>query len=235
MGRDHLVIDLSCRRTPDGGWTVCMNRWQTFTNLSLTPATLSRLAGSCAEFLVHAADVEGKCRGMDETLLPFLADHSPIPVTYAGGADVAQFTSTIDDDWGIEPWYGAAKLDGVKGYELLLLTSGGDGAMFRVLTWRKGALVAERAPKALMKGSYNWYLADLGFARFGYRFSTSLGHRYVRDFELYPSGKHWKGTVVKSVWKSGAWKKISSNRVTLTKKQAKAYNWLGGVKVIAKP
>ena len=86
VGRERLVIDLSCRRTPDGGWTVCMNRWQTFTNLPLTHATLSRLAGSCAEFLVHAADVEGKCRGMDETLLPFLADHSPIPVTYAGGA-----------------------------------------------------------------------------------------------------------------------------------------------------
>ena len=85
-GRDRLVVDLSCRRTPDGGWTVCMNRWQTFTDLTLTPGTLRQLAGSCAEFLVHAADVEGQCGGMDEALLPFLAEHSPIPVTYAGGA-----------------------------------------------------------------------------------------------------------------------------------------------------
>lgn len=85
-GRDRLVVDLSCRRTPDGGWTVCMNRWQTFTTLDLSPDHLRQLAGSCAEFLVHAADVEGKCNGMDETLLPFLAEHSPIPVTYAGGA-----------------------------------------------------------------------------------------------------------------------------------------------------
>lgn len=86
IGREKLVIDLSCRRTRDGGWTVCMNRWQTLTDLSLTPETLRGLGSSCAEFLVHAADVEGKCGGMDEALLPFLATHSPIPVTYAGGA-----------------------------------------------------------------------------------------------------------------------------------------------------
>lgn len=86
IGPEKLVIDLSCRRTPEGGWTVCMNRWQTFTNVDVTPETLAGLGSSCAEFLVHAADVEGKCGGMDEALLPFLAEHSPIPVTYAGGA-----------------------------------------------------------------------------------------------------------------------------------------------------
>jgi phosphoribosylformimino-5-aminoimidazole carboxamide ribotide isomerase len=54
--------------------------------LTLTPEHLRQLAGFCGEFLVHAADVEGQCAGMDEALLPFLAEHSPIPVTYAGGA-----------------------------------------------------------------------------------------------------------------------------------------------------
>jgi hypothetical protein len=156
-------------------------------------------------------------------------------VTAAGHDDVLQFASTIEDDWGIEPWYGAARLDKAKGYELLVLTSAGDGVTFRVLTWRNDALVLERAPKSLMKGSYDWYLADLGFARFGYRFTSHLGHRYVRDFELYPSGKYWKGTVVKSVWKSGAWHKISAKKVTLTKHQAKSYNWLSGVTLIAQP
>ncbi len=92
-------------------------------------------------------------------------------VTATGQDDVVQLTSTIDDDWGIEPWYGAAKLDKVKGYELLVLTSGADGAMFRVLTWRNGSLVLERAPKSRIQGRYDWYLADLGWGRFGYRFS----------------------------------------------------------------
>jgi hypothetical protein len=156
-------------------------------------------------------------------------------VTFAGQDDVVSFTSTIEDDFGVEPWYGAAHVDPVKGYEMLLLTSAGDGVMFRVLTWRTGALVWEKAPRTLMKGAYDWYVATLSFARFGYRFTNSNGHRYVRDFELTPSGTHWKGTVVKSVWKAGAWQKVSTKKVNLTKKQAKAYDWLGSLKVVAKP
>jgi phosphoribosylformimino-5-aminoimidazole carboxamide ribotide isomerase len=35
---------------------------------------------------VHAADLEGRQTGMDEELIQYLAAHSPIPVTYAGGA-----------------------------------------------------------------------------------------------------------------------------------------------------
>jgi hypothetical protein len=157
-------------------------------------------------------------------------------VTAAGADDVKQFTSTIDDDWGIEPWYGAAKLDGRKGYELLLLTAGSDGVLFRVLSWSKGRLVWEKAPKSRIEGAYDWYLADLGWTRFGYRFVTSAaGKRYVRDFELYTSGKYLKGTIVSSVWKSGAWQKVSAKRVKFTKKQAKAYTGISGVKVILQP
>jgi phosphoribosylformimino-5-aminoimidazole carboxamide ribotide isomerase len=85
-GKDRLVIDLSCRRDADNGWTVCMNRWQTRTSLRVTPQTLDSLAGHCAEFLIHAADVEGQCRGMDEDLLRLLGQWQGIPVTYAGGA-----------------------------------------------------------------------------------------------------------------------------------------------------
>lgn len=156
-------------------------------------------------------------------------------VTAAGQDDVVSFTTTIEDDLGLEPWYGAAHVDPVKGYELLLLTSGGDGVMFRVLTWRNGGLVWERAPKPLVKGSYDWYVVSLSFVRFGYRFTNSNGHRYVRDFELTAKGTRWKGTIVKSVWRAGAWRKVSSKKVNLTRAQAKAYNWLGSLKVVARP
>ena len=47
--------------------------------------TLAKLAASCAEFLVHGVDVEGKQLGIDEQLVSLLGQHSPIPVTYAGG------------------------------------------------------------------------------------------------------------------------------------------------------
>lgn len=82
----QLVIDLSCRRTAEGGWVVAMNRWQTLTDLPLTHATLDALAGSCAEFLIHAADVEGRCEGIDADLVAMLGAWGKKPVTYAGGA-----------------------------------------------------------------------------------------------------------------------------------------------------
>jgi phosphoribosylformimino-5-aminoimidazole carboxamide ribotide isomerase len=62
------------------------DRWQKFTDLKITRETLSRLAGACAEFLVHAADVEGLCQGIDSVLVARLAEWTPIPTTYAGGA-----------------------------------------------------------------------------------------------------------------------------------------------------
>jgi phosphoribosylformimino-5-aminoimidazole carboxamide ribotide isomerase len=85
VGRDRLVIDLSCRRRGDD-WIVAMNRWQTLTDLRVDAATLDALAASCDEFLIHAADVEGQCRGIDGDLVALLGQWGGIPVTYAGGA-----------------------------------------------------------------------------------------------------------------------------------------------------
>lgn len=85
VGRDRLVIDLSCRKTQDG-YFVATDRWQTVTSAQLGPPLLAQLAEHCSEFLVHAADVEGLCRGIDEDVLHILGQHCPIPCTYAGGA-----------------------------------------------------------------------------------------------------------------------------------------------------
>ncbi|KAK9325116.1 hypothetical protein V1517DRAFT_315425 [Lipomyces orientalis] len=90
VGKERVVIDLSCRRRGDE-WIVAMNKWQTLTDTKINKGTLTLLAAYCSEFLVHAADVEGLCRGIDEELVVALADWSPIPVTYAGGA------KSIDD------------------------------------------------------------------------------------------------------------------------------------------
>jgi len=84
-GASRLVIDLSCRRTHHG-WTVAMDRWQTLTDLDVTPATLERLAPWCDEFLIHAADVEGLCGGIDGDLVALLGVWGGRPMTYAGGA-----------------------------------------------------------------------------------------------------------------------------------------------------
>lgn len=84
-GKERLVVDLSCRRRGDG-WYVAMNRWQTVTGVRIDKALLETLAERCAEFLIHAADVEGKQQGMDWDLVDLLTRISPIPTTYAGGA-----------------------------------------------------------------------------------------------------------------------------------------------------
>lgn len=85
VGSENIVLDLSCRKVDDG-WVIAMDRWQTLTSLSITHATLDELAGSCAEFLIHAADVEGLCGGIDKELVRFLGEWGRIPLTYAGGA-----------------------------------------------------------------------------------------------------------------------------------------------------
>ena len=84
IGREKIVIDLSCKRTPRG-WTVAMNRWQTLTDLNITHETLDTLAGRCDEFLIHAADVEGLCQGIDVDLVELMGKWAKIPMTYAGG------------------------------------------------------------------------------------------------------------------------------------------------------
>lgn len=85
VGKNRLVLDLSCRKR-DGRYFVVTDRWQNFTDLVLGRETLESMAANCVEFLVHAVDVEGLCRGIDVELVRDLAAWSPIPVTYAGGA-----------------------------------------------------------------------------------------------------------------------------------------------------
>ncbi|MFC7335880.1 phosphoribosylformimino-5-aminoimidazole carboxamide ribotide isomerase [Haloferula chungangensis] len=96
IGADKLVIDLSCRRTAEG-WIVATNRWQTMTDLTLSAETLERLAPHCAEFLIHAADVEGLCGGIDRELVEMLGAWAGRPVTYAGGAASMDDVRLVDE------------------------------------------------------------------------------------------------------------------------------------------
>ena len=84
VGRERLVVDLSCRRQDDQ-YVVACNRWQTLTRLVLGPQILAQLADDCSELLIHAVDVEGRQGGVDSVLIERLADWTPLPTTYAGG------------------------------------------------------------------------------------------------------------------------------------------------------
>ena len=85
VGRERLVLDLSCRKKGDA-YFVVTDRWQKFSDLELTQDNINFLEGCCDEFLVHGVDVEGKQLGIDEELVSLLGDRVTIPVTYAGGA-----------------------------------------------------------------------------------------------------------------------------------------------------
>ncbi len=85
VGQARLVLDLSCR-VRNNAYYVVTDRWQKFTELTITQEALEKLARSCAEFLVHAVDVEGLCQGVNLDLVEALGRWSPIPTTYAGGA-----------------------------------------------------------------------------------------------------------------------------------------------------
>lgn len=130
VGRERLVIDLSCRRT-DRGWTVAMNRWQTLTDWDVTHDVLDRLAGQCAEFLIHAADVEGLCRGIDEELVAHLGSWGKIPITYAGGAATMEDVNKVDTASG-------GRVDVTVGSALDLF--GGSGIAYdELVAWNRRA------------------------------------------------------------------------------------------------
>jgi phosphoribosylformimino-5-aminoimidazole carboxamide ribotide isomerase len=95
IGKEKLVMDLSCRKRGEN-YFVVTDRWQKFTELIVNDETLKKLSACCAEFLVHAVDVEGLCKGIDHELVEKLGNWTPIPATYAGGAnsisDLAEVT-----------------------------------------------------------------------------------------------------------------------------------------------
>lgn len=84
VGKKRLVIDLSCKKKGDDYYIVT-DRWQKMTDTRLCIETLDELADSCDEFLIHAADVEGKQGGIEENVARLLGSWGKIPVTYAGG------------------------------------------------------------------------------------------------------------------------------------------------------
>lgn len=84
VGKEHLVIDLSCRQK-DGEYFIVTDRWQKFTDEIVGEKILTLLSEYCDEFLVHAVDVEGKNNGIEYELAKKLGNWNKTKITYAGG------------------------------------------------------------------------------------------------------------------------------------------------------
>lgn len=84
IGKERLVIDLSCRKREDK-WFVVTDKWTRFSDFEVNARSIQMIEQYCDELLIHAVDVEGKRSGMQEELVRDLADWTTIPTTYAGG------------------------------------------------------------------------------------------------------------------------------------------------------
>lgn len=129
VGSDRLVLDLSCRRREDRYYIVT-DRWQTFTQEFITPQLLDRLAPFCCEYLIHAVDVEGLCKGIETRLVALLGQWRGLPITYAGGIHTQAAIDTIER-------LGRGRIDFTVGSALDIF--GGKQLVYRELARRYGA------------------------------------------------------------------------------------------------
>ena len=111
VGREHLVLDLSCRKRDDK-YYITTDRWQKFTEEELTIELLHKLESWCDEYLIQ--------------LVQLLARYNGNKVTYAGG--VKNF-----DDLELLKNYGNDKIDVTIGSALDLF--GGDMEFSKVLEY----------------------------------------------------------------------------------------------------
>jgi phosphoribosylformimino-5-aminoimidazole carboxamide ribotide isomerase len=126
VGRERLVLDLSCRKR-DGDFYVVTDRWQQFTDEKVGVVLLKKLARSCVEFLVHGVDVEGLRQGIQEDLIVLLSQHSPCPITYAGGVHRLADLDKVKQ-------LGRSRIDLTIGSALDIF--GGDVPFSEVLQWQ---------------------------------------------------------------------------------------------------
>ena len=99
VGKEKLVIDLSCRKREDK-WFVVTDKWTKFSDFEVNAQSIKQIENYCDELLIHAVDVEGKRSGMQEELVSDLAQWTSIPTTYAGGVrsldDLKKFETIAD-------------------------------------------------------------------------------------------------------------------------------------------
>ena len=94
IGKERLVLDLSCRKMGNH-YLVVTDRWQKFTQQPISYPLLDHLSRYCCEYLIHAVDQEGRCQGIEEDLVSLLGNWSGVPITYAGGIHTLENINTI--------------------------------------------------------------------------------------------------------------------------------------------
>ncbi len=175
-------------------------------------------------------DVDGDGKSDTVQLISQGGSQFQLKVTTKKTSATVAFTSVLDSpDTPAGAWYGAAKLDAVMGNELIVrVTKPDTGGDLAVYTWRKGRLVAAKAPAAPTRAG--WWVSDLH----GFRFYTSAGRHYAAVAQIDSasrSGIH-KAQIVRSVWRNGKWVKFSSKKVKLNEAAIRHYHGIEAPSVL---
>lgn len=96
VGRDRLVLDLSCRKK-EGQYYIVTDRWQKFTKVVLEEKSLNSFCDYADEFLIHAVDMEGKASGIEEGVARLLGEWGKLPMTYAGGIHSMEDIQSLEE------------------------------------------------------------------------------------------------------------------------------------------
>ena len=176
-------------------------------------------------------DVNGDGKADTVTVTALGGTQYELKVVTAKATASVTFTSVADAAaWQV--WQGAAKLDGVRGNELIVGTDGGVGQIgaLAVYTWRKGSLVAEAAPAA--PGTPGWWAGD----SHGFRFFTSGGRAHVDVTDLTGVVTSGRSTakIVRSVWRNGKWVRTSTRTVKLSATRVENYVNLHAPSILVK-
>ncbi|BDV30332.1 hypothetical protein [Microbacterium terricola] len=128
--------------------------------------------------------------------------------TAAGERSSVTVRGNVYERYRVSPVKWAAKMDGVKGYELIVeLFERATIVRYYVLTWRDGELVKQMAPHP--RPEWDKYLWRVGGALTdsfpvtrGYKFYTSNDNIYIVSYKAVKNGDAYGLVTAKSSWSS---------------------------------
>lgn len=95
-----------------------MNGWKTLTDMEVNAESIARIEQYCSELLIHAADVEGLCQGIDEEL-----------VTGASSSPNHQVADSSPCEVGLDPVHVCRRREGARRPRARRPAVGGQGRL----------------------------------------------------------------------------------------------------------
>lgn len=190
-----------------------------------TAASSSACTGVSGCTVVSRADVDGDGRadsvGTTQTKRTDGTGTTTVRVRTASGTRMS--TTTELERPVDKPFYGAARIDGAPGYELVVNTGpGAHTGWFRVITYRDGRLTTLRDPN----GAYRWTVDAASWIGKGYRRTTTstgaLKMMACTALDTEHDGTFRLQTTAVT-WRNGGWSRLG--RTTRTVGPSTAYRY----------